>query len=81
MVASPSGHLIKKSLPVFFVFLLFWGGVLAAVMVVYYQMQTENYEDNLIVKAEHSLRLQRKMAHNHFSMIVGDLLFYQSRKS
>ena len=80
MTAASPENLVRKSLPVFFIFLLLWGGALTAVLVVYYQMQSENYEHNLVVNAEHSLRLQRKMAHNHFAMIVGDLLFLSKQE-
>ncbi len=63
----------RKTLLLFLLFLLCWGAVLAGVLLIYYQMQIGNHELALIEKVEHSLLLQRKLAHTHFSMIVGDL--------
>lgn len=75
MTSRKSGKLIKKSLPIFLLLLLSLGVLLAGVLVVFFQMQVGNYERALIEKEKHSLNLQRMMVRNHFSMIVGDLLF------
>ena len=69
-----TGH-IKKTLLLFLLFLLCWGGGLAGVLLVYYQMQIGSHERALTEKVEHSLLLQRKMARTHFAMIVSDLQF------
>jgi diguanylate cyclase (GGDEF)-like protein len=65
----------KKTLLLFLMFLFLSGVTLWGVLQVYYLMQVGSHEQSLIEKVEHSLLLQRKMAHTHFSMIVSDLQF------
>ena len=48
---------------------------MTVVLLVFFQMQIGSHERSLVEMEQHSLSLQRKMAQNHFSMIVGDLLF------
>ena len=69
-----TGH-IKKTFLLFLLLLLCWGGILGGVLLVYCRMQIGSHERALTEKIEHSLLLQRKMAHTHFAMISNDLKF------
>ena len=75
MGARSAENLVKKSLPLFLLFLFCSGLLLVAMLTIFFRMQVGSYERGLVEKERHSLNLQRKMTRNHFAMIVSDLLF------
>ncbi len=67
--------LYKQSLKTFLLLLLCLGSLLGVMILVFYQVQTENNDQRLCEAEQHSVNLQREVLRNHFTSIFSDLLF------
>ncbi len=75
MPAPEREKLVKKSLKTFLLLFLCLGALLGGMVLVFYQTQTENYNDRLCEEEQHSVNLQREVLRNHLTSIFSDLLF------
>ena len=75
MPAVEREELIKRSLNTFLLLFLVLGALLGGMIVVFYQLQMQNYDERLSAEERHSVDLQLAVARNHFASIVSDLSF------
>lgn len=75
MSAIEGEQLIRKSLNIFALLFLLLGSLLGGMITVFYQLQSQNYDDQLCLDEKHSVELQLAEVRNHFNSIVSDLYF------
>jgi len=75
MHAPEHEKLIKRSMKTFLSIFLCLGTLFGGLILVFYQTQTENYNQRLCGEEQHLVTLQREVVRNHFSSIFSDLHF------
>lgn len=68
-------QLFRKSMNAFMLLFLLLGSLLGGMVVVFYQLQTQNYDERMCAEERHSVALQLAVTRNHFTSIISDLSF------
>lgn len=68
-------QLFKRSLNIFLILFGVMGTVLVGMLILFYQLQTENYNKRIRSEERHSVDLQLAVMRNHFDSILSDLSF------